>query len=174
MADEGRNMWMSFPTLFKFSQHIVPEAFKPTDHIFYRQRCMDIKDGRRKWSKHQGESELIADECEVPIPKRCQPQGGFGNQPHRESQHASSQTLRAASEKANSVCVAWLVKHMCGPYSQDVRADLLMLAQELACTTGLQRVCAAHQNSLSVIDSGSSRFHSSGVLHACRAVLCHG
>ena len=61
MADEGRNMWMSFPTLFKFNKHVVPEAFKPTDHIFYQQRCMDIKDGKRKWSKHQGESEVVED-----------------------------------------------------------------------------------------------------------------
>lgn len=62
MADEGRNMWMSFPTLFKFSDHKTPEAFVPSCHIFYTQRCVDIKDGKTKWSKHQGESDQISEE----------------------------------------------------------------------------------------------------------------
>jgi len=62
MADEGRNMWMSFPTLFKFSDHKTPEAFVPKCHIFYTQRCVDVKDGKTKWSKHQGESDQIPEE----------------------------------------------------------------------------------------------------------------
>ncbi|KAL3149422.1 hypothetical protein ABBQ32_002216 [Trebouxia sp. C0010 RCD-2024] len=62
IADEGRNMWMSFPTLFKFPARKTPDAFKPSCHIFYEQRCVDIKDGKTKWSKHQDESEIIPED----------------------------------------------------------------------------------------------------------------
>ena len=55
-------MWMSFPTLFKFPDHKTPEAFKPTDHIFYGQRCVDIKDGQTKWSGLNGDSDKISEE----------------------------------------------------------------------------------------------------------------
>jgi len=68
MADEGRNMWMSFPTLFKFSDHKTPAAFVPSCHIFYTQRCVDVKDGKTKWSKHQGESDQIPEKWGTPTP----------------------------------------------------------------------------------------------------------
>jgi hypothetical protein len=57
VADEGRNMWLAFPTLFDFGIPAkVPEAFQPTCHIFYSMRVMDIADGLPKWSGHKGES----------------------------------------------------------------------------------------------------------------------
>lgn len=61
IADEGRNMWMSFPTLFKFKHESIPEPFKPSCHIFYQQRVIDVRDGKPKWSKHQDESEQITE-----------------------------------------------------------------------------------------------------------------
>ena len=59
IADEGRNMWMAFPTLFKFENKKVPEAFCSDCHIFYKSRCIDIKDGKTKWSEMKGKSEQI-------------------------------------------------------------------------------------------------------------------
>ena len=57
IADEGRNMWLAFPTLFDFgTPPRVPEAFKPTCHIFYGMRVMEIDDGLPKWSGHKAES----------------------------------------------------------------------------------------------------------------------
>lgn len=58
IADEGRRMWLAFPTLFEFgSPPRVPDAFRPTCHIFYGQRVMDVDDGLPKWSGHAGEAE---------------------------------------------------------------------------------------------------------------------
>jgi len=35
IADEGRRMWLAFPSLFDFGpRNEVPDAFKPTCHIF--------------------------------------------------------------------------------------------------------------------------------------------
>ena len=57
IADEGRNMWLAFPTLFDFgAPPQVPESFKPTCHIFYGTRVMEINDGLPKWSGHKTES----------------------------------------------------------------------------------------------------------------------
>ena len=57
IADEGRNMWLAFPTLFDFgAPPQVPESFKPTCHIFYGTRVMEINDGLPKWSGHKAES----------------------------------------------------------------------------------------------------------------------
>ncbi|GAA5934192.1 hypothetical protein JCM3775_006931 [Rhodotorula graminis] len=44
IADEGRNLWLAFPSLFDFSDRDgkEPEAFKTQDHIFYDQRVFDI------------------------------------------------------------------------------------------------------------------------------------
>jgi hypothetical protein len=51
IADEGRNMWLAFPSLFDFgAPPKVPEAFKPTCHIFYAARVFDMDDGLPKWS----------------------------------------------------------------------------------------------------------------------------
>ena len=54
IADEGRRMWLAFPTLFDFGDPPeVPEAFMPTCHIFYRMRVLDIDDGLPKWPGHK-------------------------------------------------------------------------------------------------------------------------
>ena len=59
LADEGRNMWMAFPTQFKFDSNKAPQAFHGDCHIFYKSRCIDIKDGKTKWSEMKGKSEEI-------------------------------------------------------------------------------------------------------------------
>ena len=59
IADEGRHMWMAFPTLFNFDDSKTPQAFQPDCHIFYKSRCMDIQDGKDKWSGLNGKSEQM-------------------------------------------------------------------------------------------------------------------
>jgi len=60
IADEGRRMWLAFPTLFEFAAtDEIPEAFRPTCHIFYGQRVVDVDDGLPKWSGHKNASERI-------------------------------------------------------------------------------------------------------------------
>ncbi len=57
LADEGRNMWLAFPPLFDFgTPPKVPEAFRPSCHIFYAARVLDMDDGLPKWSGHSGTS----------------------------------------------------------------------------------------------------------------------
>jgi hypothetical protein len=57
IADEGRRMWLAFPTLFDFGQGVgAPDSFKPTCHIFYGQRVADICDNLPKWSGHKDNS----------------------------------------------------------------------------------------------------------------------
>jgi hypothetical protein len=53
-------MWLAFPSLFDFgTPPRVPEAFRPTFHIFYGMRVADVDDGLPKWSGHKGESTLL-------------------------------------------------------------------------------------------------------------------
>jgi hypothetical protein len=60
IADEGRRMWLSFPSLFDFGFPAkVPDSFKPTCHIFYGTRVIDIHDGLPKWSGHKNHSNLM-------------------------------------------------------------------------------------------------------------------
>ena len=60
IADEGRNMWLAFPTLFDFgAPPQVPEAFRPNCHIFYSMRVIDIVDELPKWSGHKDKSRLL-------------------------------------------------------------------------------------------------------------------
>ncbi len=57
IADEGRRMWLAFPSLFDFDQHAgIPESFKPTCHIFYGQRVFDSADDLPKWLGHKNGS----------------------------------------------------------------------------------------------------------------------
>ena len=60
IADEGRNMWLAFATLFNF-QNIskIPIKFKHTCHLFYGQRCIDIPDDKPKWTAHKNHSKLM-------------------------------------------------------------------------------------------------------------------
>jgi len=53
IADEGRRMWLAFPALFNFGEAEVPEPFKPTCHIFYGQRVIDVSDNLPRWSGHK-------------------------------------------------------------------------------------------------------------------------
>lgn len=60
IADEGRNMWLAFPSLFDFGDKSnIPSRFKPTCHIFYGSRVIDIDDELPKWSGHKDHSELV-------------------------------------------------------------------------------------------------------------------
>ncbi|MCP4374101.1 MAG: GFA family protein, partial [Deltaproteobacteria bacterium] len=60
IADEGRNMWLAFPSLFDFGgTSKVPEKFKPTCHIFYGMRIIDIADDLPKWSGHKEKSQRV-------------------------------------------------------------------------------------------------------------------
>lgn len=60
IADEGRRMWLAFPSLFDFGQGAeTPESFKPTCHIFYSQRVADIGDHLPKWAGHKNQSGRI-------------------------------------------------------------------------------------------------------------------
>ena len=60
IADEGRRMWLAFPSLFNFGPAAnVPEAFKPTCHIFYSTRVVEPHDDLPKWSGHKNHSELL-------------------------------------------------------------------------------------------------------------------
>lgn len=57
IADEGRRMWLAFPTLFDFDQSAgIPDSFKPTCHIFYGQRVSDVCDDLPKWLGHKNYS----------------------------------------------------------------------------------------------------------------------
>ena len=57
IADEGRTMWLAFPSLFDFGQSpVTPASFKPTCHIFYGQRVIDIYDDLPKWVGHKNHS----------------------------------------------------------------------------------------------------------------------
>ena len=60
IADEGRSMWLAFPTLFDFgAPPDVPSAFRPRCHIFYEQRVIEVNDGLPKWSAHKDRSTLL-------------------------------------------------------------------------------------------------------------------
>jgi len=60
IADEGRRMWLAFPSLFDFAHATnVPASFKPTCHIFYSLRVMDIDDDLPKWSGHRHHSNRL-------------------------------------------------------------------------------------------------------------------
>lgn len=60
IADEGRRMWLAFPELFDFGYNIkVPDSFKPTCHIFYGMRVVEIMDNLPKWSGHKNHSSLL-------------------------------------------------------------------------------------------------------------------
>ena len=57
IADEGRRMWLAFPTLFDFGQGAkTPDSFTPSCHIFYSQRVTDVRDNLPKWSGHKNQS----------------------------------------------------------------------------------------------------------------------
>jgi hypothetical protein len=60
IADEGRRMWLAFPSLFDFGHASkVPASFKPSCHIFYSLRVIDLNDDLPKWSAHKHHSDRL-------------------------------------------------------------------------------------------------------------------
>jgi len=59
IADEGRRMWLAFPSLFDFPGGQPPASFKPTCHLFYGQRVFDVCDDLPKWSGHKNQSSRL-------------------------------------------------------------------------------------------------------------------
>ena len=52
-------MMMVLPTTLCFGKAGVPDTFKPTAHVFYQDRVLDMIDGVPKWSGLDGQSEEI-------------------------------------------------------------------------------------------------------------------
>lgn len=65
--DEGRNMILLFPSLIeKIGTPEGREAFKPTCHMFYKNRIVDFKgDGLVKWAGLDNKSDLLDDDENV-------------------------------------------------------------------------------------------------------------
>jgi hypothetical protein len=60
IADEGRNMWLAFPSLFDFgSPPAVPAAFRPSAHIFYGSHVVEVEGRVPRWSGHKEQSRLL-------------------------------------------------------------------------------------------------------------------
>lgn len=59
IADEGRRMFLAFGPLFDFgAPPRVPAAFRPTCHIFYGARVLDMHDELPKYLGHKDSSPL--------------------------------------------------------------------------------------------------------------------
>lgn len=52
-------MFLAFPTAFMFEHGVVPAAFKPSCHIFYGSRVVDIHDGAPKFAGQKGHSKQL-------------------------------------------------------------------------------------------------------------------
>ena len=67
IMDEGRNMILLFPSLIEgITEPKVRDIFKPTCHMFYKQRCVDFTgDGIVKWEGLDNQSNMIDDENNV-------------------------------------------------------------------------------------------------------------
>ncbi|RYP76688.1 hypothetical protein DL771_001610 [Monosporascus sp. 5C6A] len=61
IMDEGRNMVLMFPGIINYDNPEHKKWFDPQCHIFYSQRVVDIPDGKPKWSKLDGISQLVND-----------------------------------------------------------------------------------------------------------------
>jgi len=59
IMDEGRNMILLFPGLIKFKSKEEKEKFAPECHMFYGKRCIDIPDGKPKWTGINDQSDLM-------------------------------------------------------------------------------------------------------------------
>jgi hypothetical protein len=57
IADEGRNMWLAYATMFRFREGEVPSAFRHSCHIFYAKRCINLMDDKKKWTGEKDTSE---------------------------------------------------------------------------------------------------------------------
>lgn len=67
IMDEGRNMILLFPTLLEgINTKEAREIFKPTCHMFYKQRVVDFTDdGIVKWAGLDNQSDLLGDDEKV-------------------------------------------------------------------------------------------------------------
>jgi hypothetical protein len=72
VADEGKHMWLAFCTLFGFRKEVgIPKPWQPSCHLFYQQRCMDVKDAKTKWEGQRKISSKHKDEKDWPTtPKK--------------------------------------------------------------------------------------------------------
>lgn len=72
IMDEGRNMILLFPSLIDFKGSVEDrKKFEPECHMFYKQRVLDINDGKPKWTGINDQSDIIEDnEPEAHIQKR--------------------------------------------------------------------------------------------------------
>ena len=53
-------MWLAFPEHFDFgSPPRVPAAFRPSCHMFYAERVIDVADDLPKWSGHRDASRRL-------------------------------------------------------------------------------------------------------------------
>jgi len=52
-------MILMFPSLIKFKSKEERENFKPSMHMFYGQRCVDVRDALPKWEGMGEDSELM-------------------------------------------------------------------------------------------------------------------
>ena len=60
IADEGRRMFLAFGPLFDFgSPPHIPPSFKPTCHIFYGARVIEVNDELPKYLGHKDQSPLL-------------------------------------------------------------------------------------------------------------------
>lgn len=64
IMDEGRNMILLFPTLIHFKNAEEKQKFRPSCHIFYSRRCIDVPDGIPKWEDHKDKSKRIPETFE--------------------------------------------------------------------------------------------------------------
>lgn len=62
IMDEGRNMILLFPTLLHFKNKQEQEKFKPSCHMFYSRRVVDIMDGIPKWTGMNDDSDRLNDD----------------------------------------------------------------------------------------------------------------
>jgi len=57
IADEGRRMFLAFGPLFDFGFPArIPAAYRPSCHIFYGARVIDVRDDLPKYVGHKGSS----------------------------------------------------------------------------------------------------------------------
>ena len=52
---------LAYPPSFNFPDGAIPLHFRPTAHIFYSERVVDIHDGVSKWSQHKNRSEPMSE-----------------------------------------------------------------------------------------------------------------
>ncbi|KAF9876871.1 hypothetical protein CkaCkLH20_05717 [Colletotrichum karsti] len=67
IMDEGRNMVLLFPGLLHFEEREKRKNFNVQMHIFYKQRVVDLPDGKPKWAELDEKSDLMEEEMEQEV-----------------------------------------------------------------------------------------------------------